>query len=224
MNTEFARLANDAAQIETSGRWHAVKARVKILAQDPGSGNGWLVQLFGGLCCQTFSEYLGLKHTYQKKQNGDAALLAWRARNLLELSVWATYCVRGRENARRLFQRALGDGMESLEGPFDVSAAALECGIGEQFSVSYRMLSKFAHPTAMQIVAAPDDAREALQRDVFYGEGCLFFCVAFNTLESQLLATGAVAQADCRSAARCGDEAELTADGQDLVFSGAFGD
>jgi hypothetical protein len=224
MNTELARLANNAAQIETSGRWHAVKARVKFLAHNPGSGNGWWVQLFGGLCCQTFSEYLALKRTYEKKENGDAALLAWRARNLLELSVWATYCVTARENARRLFQRASCDGMESLEGPYDVSATAAECGIGEQFSVSYRMLSKFAHPSVMQIVAAPDDAREVLQRDVLYGQGCLFFCDAFDTLERQLLATGDVAQADWRSDARCGDEAELTADGQDLIFSGGCGD
>lgn len=231
MNAEFAKLANDAAIIATSGRWDTVKARIKFLAQNPGSGNAWWVQLFGGLCCQTFSEYRALKRTYQKKQNGDEALLAWRARNLLELSVWATYCAKGRENARRLSQRALSHDIESLEGPYErVSAAAMECGIGEQFTLSYKMLSKFAHPTAMQIVA-PDEAREALQRDVFYDDGCLFFCGTFNALERQLLAqpcdpvgkviasqygsqregggAGGVAQAESGSAARCGDEAEV---------------
>jgi hypothetical protein len=189
MNTEFARLADDAAQIETCGRWDAIKARIKFLAQNPSSRNVWWVKLFGGLCCQTYSEYLALKHAYEEERSGDEALLAWRARNLLELSVWATYCAKSGENARSLYQRALSDGIEPFERPNErVSAAAMECGIGEQFSVSYRMLSKFAHPTAMQIVAAPDDAREALQREVFYGEGCLFFCGAFNALEGQLLA------------------------------------
>lgn len=189
MNTEFAKLANHAATITTSGRWDAVKARIKFLAQNSDSANDWCVQLFGGLCCQTFSEYLALKCAYQRKQTGDAALLAWRARNLLELSVWVNYCAKSRENARHLSQRALSGGIESLERPYKrVSAAAVECGIGEQFRVSYKMLSKFAHPTAMQIVAAPNEEREALQRDILYGEGCRFFSGAFNALERQLLA------------------------------------
>jgi hypothetical protein len=189
MNTEFARLANDAAKVGTSGRWDTVIASIKFLAQNPGSANDWWIQVFGGLCCQTFSEYLALKRTYETKQHGDVALLAWRARNLLELWVWVIYCTKGRENARRLSQQALSDGIESLEGPYKrVGTAAGECGIGEQFGLSYKMLSKLAHPTATQIVAAPNEAREALQRDNLYGEGCRFFSGAFNALERELLA------------------------------------
>lgn len=223
----FKRMVNEAAAIATSGRWDAVNARIKFLAQNPGSGNGWWWQLFAGLCNQTFSEYLALKDAYQDRKNGDVALLAWRSRNLLELSVWATYCAKSRENARRLYedagrdtrevfealiawgtktaqgtdwltpiknakqdlaQRALSDGTESPDGRYkEVRGAAKECGIGEQFSVSYKMLSKFAHPTAIQILAAPDEARETLQREVFYSNGCLFFLGAFNALEGQLL-------------------------------------
>ncbi len=45
------------------------------------------------------------------KSKTDAPLLAWRARNLLELSVWSTYCAKGRENARRLYEDAGRDAL-----------------------------------------------------------------------------------------------------------------
>jgi hypothetical protein len=48
------------------------------------------------------------------------------------------------------------------------------------------MLSKFAHPTAMRILAPPDEKREALQRDRVFSQGCLFFTGAFHALEGQL--------------------------------------
>ena len=60
--------------------------------------------------------------------------------------------------------------------------------MGEHFSLSYKMLSKFAHPTAMRILAPPDEKREALQRDCLFSHGCLFFTGAFNALEGQLRA------------------------------------
>ncbi len=49
------------------------------------------------------------------------------------------------------------------------------------------MLSKFAHPTAMRILAPPDERTEALQRDYFFSQGCLFFTGTFSALEGQLL-------------------------------------
>lgn len=227
MDAEFSRLVDEAADIAASGRWAAVNERIKHLAANPGVDNDWWVQLFACLCSQIFSEYLLLKRAHGAKENGDAPLLAWRARNLLELSVWSTYCAKSRENARRLYedagrdalglynaftkwgaataqstdwlepianakqdlsQRAVSDGIESLDGPYKhVKEAAQECGIGDHFSLSYRMLSKFAHPTAMQILASPDEARDALQKDCFFSQGCLFFTGAFVALEGQLI-------------------------------------
>ena len=88
-----------------------------------------------------------------------------------------------------LSERArLVDGIESLEGRYkQVGAAAEECGIGEQFRLSYKMLSKCAHPSAMQILFPPDEARAALQKDCFFSQGCLFFTGAFVAVEGQLL-------------------------------------
>jgi hypothetical protein len=51
------------------------------------------------------------------------------------------------------------------------------------------MPSKFAHPTAMRILAPPGEAQNALQRDCFFSQGCLYFRGAFDSPESQL--TGA---------------------------------
>ena len=87
-----------------------------------------------------------------------------------------------------LAERALAnEGIESLDGKFkEVRDAAIECGLGEHFSLSYKVLSKFAHPTAMRILAPPNDKTEAVQREVFYSQGCLFFTGAFHALEREL--------------------------------------
>lgn len=229
MDPEFSRLVNEAAGIASSGRWAAVNARIEALAANPGPDNAWWVQLFASLCSQNFGEYLSLKRTYENKQNDDAPLLAWRARNLLELSVWSTFCAKSRDNARRVYEDAgrdvrgifdafikwgaataqasdwldplaaakqdlserarLLDGITSLDGSYkQLSEAAKESGIGDHFSLSYKMLSKFAHPTAMRILAAPDEKKENLQRDCFFSQGCLFFTGAFHALEGQLCA------------------------------------
>jgi uncharacterized protein DUF5677 len=226
MDPGFSRLVDESASIPASGRWGAVNEKIKQLAANPGVNNDWWVQLFGSLCFQIFSEYLSLKRAHGEKRD-EVSLVAWRARNLLELSVWCLYCSKSRENARRLYedagrdvlglfsaftkwgtataqdpdwldlitgakqdlsQRAISDGIASLDGPYmQVSDAAKEAGIGEHFSLSYRMLSKFAHPTAMQILAPPDEAKAALQKDCFFSQGCLFFTGAFTALEGQLL-------------------------------------
>jgi hypothetical protein len=226
MDAEFSRLVDEAANISVSGRWEAVNERIKYLAANPDADKVWCVQLFSSLCFLVFSEYLSLKRAHDLKRD-EASLLAWRARNLLELSVWCLYCSKNRENARRLYedagrdvlgifsaytkwgvatsqdpewvdlftgakqelsQRAATDGIATLDGPYkQVSDAAKESGIGEHFALSYRMLSKFAHPTAMQILAPFDESKTAQQKDLFFSQGCLFFAGAFVALEGQLL-------------------------------------
>jgi hypothetical protein len=227
VNPEFAKFVNDAAYIKVSGRWSALNAKIERLAARPGVGNEWHVQLFGSICYQILSEYHRLESAYSVERE-NASLLAWRARNLLELSVWSTYFSKSRENARRLYedagrdvldllsafekwghataqstdwldplasgkqdlsQRAVAEGIETLEGSYKrVADAAKDCGMTDHFAVSFKILSKFAHPTAMQILGAPDKSRNALQRDCFFSQGCLFFTGAFVALESAALA------------------------------------
>ena len=227
MDPESPRLVDDAAAIASSGRWAAVSERIETLAAHPGIENAWWVQLFGALCSHNFSEYMLLKKAYENRQRDDVPLLAWRARNLLELSVWCNYCAQNRENARRVFEDAGRDaselfgafnkwgtataqpvdwsnrlasakqglserafhneGIDSLDGTYkQVRDAAKKCGLGEHFSLGFKFLSKFAHPTAMRILSSPDEKREDLQRDMFFSYGCLFFTEAFNALEGQL--------------------------------------
>ncbi len=66
-----------------------------------------------------------------------------------------------------------------------VHEAARECG-HTQFKIGFKLLSKFAHPTAMQILALPDPAKTIIQRDYFFSLGCLFFTGAFYALENCL--------------------------------------
>jgi hypothetical protein len=223
--TEFSRLVEEAANIAASGRWKAVNEQITLLTSNPGQDNDWWVQLLGSLCFQVFSEYLSLKHAYEETR--DESLLAWRVRNLLELSVWSLYCTKSRANARRLYedagrdmmglfsaftkwgtataqapewldlftgakkelaQRAAAEGIASLDESYKgVNDAAKDVGIGDHFALSNRMLSKFAHPTAVRILAPPDETRAAVQRDCFFSQGCLFFTGAFAALEGQLL-------------------------------------
>ncbi len=106
MNPDFEKFIHDAAQIAESGRWDAMNKKIEILASNPGKDNDWYVQQFGSLVAQIFSEYLLTKHEFSTKRNGDASLLAWRARNLLELSVWCKYFATSKANARRIYEDA----------------------------------------------------------------------------------------------------------------------
>lgn len=226
MNPDFANFVDEAATVKTSGRWDAMNAKIRVLAARPGAGNEWYVQLFGALCYQVFSEYHRLENAYSAGHE-NASLLAWRARNLLELSVWSSYFTKDRQHARRLYEdagrdvldllstfekwgkataqstewldpiaggrrdlseRAADEKIETLEGSYKrVAEAAKDCGMGDHYALSFKMLSKFAHPTAMQILGTPDEARHALQKDCFFSQGCLFFTGAFAALEGGAL-------------------------------------
>jgi hypothetical protein len=168
------------------------------------------VEVFSSLCASLFSEYLALKRACEEPRSVPS-LIAWRARNLLELSVWSIYCSINSDNARRLhvdagrdvlgifgafskwsaatgrehidvrtfdeaehelLTRSAAQGIESLDGAYkSVSEAAKEIGMSEQFALSNKLLSKFAHPTAMQILSPPNDAKAAAQKDVFFTGG-----------------------------------------------------
>ena len=113
VNPQFAKFVDEAANVKTSGRWDAMNAKVKFMAAKPGTGNEWYVQLFGALCYQVFSEYHQLENAYSAGRE-NASLLAWRARNLLELSVWSTYFTKDREHAHRLYEDAGRDVLDLL--------------------------------------------------------------------------------------------------------------
>jgi hypothetical protein len=84
-------------------------------------------------------------------------------------------------------EKAKLDISERLEGAYtQIRNAAQECDIAPDFGLGYKVLSKFAHPTAMLIMAQPNQEEERHQKDWFYSQGCLFFVGAFNALEERL--------------------------------------
>jgi hypothetical protein len=223
MNPDFEKFIHDASEIADSGRWAAMNKRIATLAANPGKADDWHVQLFGSLVAQIFSEYLLVKQEFSAKRNGDASLLAWRARNLLELSIWCKSFATSKANARRIYEdagrdaydlfaafetwgdntaqadewtqpfvdaksalaeRAAAEGIDPLDKSYtQVSNAAKECGLEAHFKLSFKFLSKFAHPTAMQILGYNDDAKTELQREMFFALACNFFHSAFAFLE-----------------------------------------
>ena len=101
MNQDFADIPNCAAEIVRSGKWEAIgdSLRKHCLA-----GEEWWRQLLTSLYAQGSSEYRGLTSAYANVGSKDPPLLAWRARNLLELCVWSRYCQSDRKAARRLYE------------------------------------------------------------------------------------------------------------------------
>jgi hypothetical protein len=219
---------DEAAVIATSGRWEAVNERIAFLCRKPAPHDGWWVELFSSLCQEIFSEYLSMKGAYENKRYGDSAVIAWRSRNLLELSVCAIFCAKSIDNTRRVYEDAGRDvrgifdvfikwgtataqpsdwldpistakeelaaqalsehGIDSLDGPYkEVRDAAEECGFGLHFNAGFKLASKFAHPTAMRILAQYDETKEALLQDIFFSQGCLYFVGAFGAIEGLLV-------------------------------------
>lgn len=224
MDSELTEFVEQAASIATSGRWDAVNEAVKLWAARPKTKDEiWYGELFGNLCSRVFYEYAALKDAYAAPPpKDDLALLSWRARNLLELSVWATFCARDRNQARQFFEdlgrdasnllrafqtwgeatnqspdwfqqgadardglanAALERGVASIDGKFtDVEGAAREIGIAHHFKLTNRLLSKFAHPTAM-LILGNSETRKMLKDSVF-ADGCLCFVGACTALEN----------------------------------------
>jgi hypothetical protein len=139
--------------------------------------------------------------------SGTVPAVAWRARNLLELSIWTEYCLLSEANAHRfdsdstrdaLDSLDLPDGMFSKEPAFSyrtererllsmckdaeisgmdeiftrVSNAAKATGWSDAFKYANKLLSKFAHPTALRVIA-PKCRYEGMRR--IFGESGLMY-------------------------------------------------
>jgi hypothetical protein len=89
---------------------------------------------------------------------------------------------------KELRERAASEGIEALDKSYmRVDNAAEECGMLSRYRISFKMASKFAHPTAMLILAPAGTLREETElRDYFFGEGCLSFIEAFVAIEAHL--------------------------------------
>ena len=124
----------------------------------------------------------------QSADKNDLAEVAWRARNLLELMVWTEYCVQDLTNAQSFYEDAIRDlvdmnrnrpGLddETRERLSSVVATLADPSkphkykrVGDVahdlqialYEDNFKTLSKFAHPTAMSVIAPLGD--DALKR------------------------------------------------------------
>ncbi len=225
MDPEITQSVDYAASIATSGRWTALNKQIIYYSGTPEAGGHWHFPLFSKLVFRVFHEYSALKTAYYEPKTDDLSLIAWRARNLLELRIWTVFFCRDEQSARRIYtdagrdaldmvkamvkwgkdtaqpddwagmfddadsllnERAALVGIDGLDGSYKaVSAAAKECGLEAEHALQFKLLSKFAHPTAMQIMGEMDDGAEQF-RDLFFSRGCAVFSLTFDRLESYL--------------------------------------
>jgi hypothetical protein len=87
-------------------------------------------------------EYHSIKDAYENK--GSIALLAWRSRNLLELSMWSAYCARSRAHARRVYEDGLRDLHDILDAYQRWSVATGKSAIHDQFASAKQDLAQRA--------------------------------------------------------------------------------
>ena len=193
----FSNFVVEAHDIKESGRWAALNEHIEKMAAEPGEGNGWYVQIYAQLCAQVFAEYHSLKWVREEPQYGDVSLLAWRTRNLFELSIWAHYLAKGRKSARRLYDDAGRDahdlfatfeqwGKRNAEAPDWLEQIA--SGKTELMDRAAEDGVEGLDGRYMRVDAAAEECGLAgmykvMSRECFFGLDCLFFLEAFNALE-----------------------------------------
>jgi hypothetical protein len=113
----------EAAAIETSGRLQALANQLGALLHGPRLGMKWHAQVLWTLAHSATAEYMSMKAAYDAPEL-DPCLVAWRARNLLELMVWSGYCMDKETNARRFYEDAGRDQKNLLSHTLKLGSAS----------------------------------------------------------------------------------------------------
>lgn len=76
---------------------------------------------------------------------------------------------------------------ENLNGKYrKVEKVAAEVGLEKIYQISYKMLSKHAHPTAWVVMMHDNTSMISALRKTFFNQGCWLFIGAFDTLEKHV--------------------------------------
>jgi len=220
--SDITDFINEVEDIKTSGRWNSLNEKIKILSAVSDNESEWITSVFSGLIYRIFKEYHRMQEAH-KYTDDDLAIVAWHARNLLELGVWSIYCTKNKGNARRFYEDAGRDhhdilvklkewGEKTHQGSewkkennnglkhftkaaakknvldldskyLRVSNVAKGLGLGENYEMANKMLSKFAHPTAGYVVLPIVGEGAKKLKVTFFIQGCVSFLAAFNHLE-----------------------------------------
>jgi hypothetical protein len=148
------------------------------------------------------------------KSSDDLNYVAWLTRNLLELRVWAGYCARSEKNAIEFYldsirdlldlNRYAGKQTEQERQGYKLirkflppgkahhaftwaSDAAKEAGLRKMFDGNNKVLSKFAHPTALSVCARmpKEGVKKIVQRFILLGQE--FGATSLKTLDNSYL-------------------------------------
>ena len=86
----------------------------------------------------------------------------------------------------RLSKAAAASGVDDINGNYDnVGQIAKQYPELKDYPIAFKTLSKFAHPTALNIVGLPPKAEEL--KPVFFDQGCLAFTKAVVQLAKRLV-------------------------------------
>ncbi len=148
------------------------------------------------------------------KRRGDLAVVAWLARNLVELRVWVEYCAMSEDNALEFSDDAIRDlvalnrkipglddetrtRLEAAEAGLprtkdshkfkEARDAAAIASLGEFYNTNVKILSKYAHPTALSVMAALGEASVKPLRAQFSGVGLTIANEALQKLDSSFI-------------------------------------
>ena len=104
----YARLANS---VVNTNRWSELEK--KMLSTESNIFlNSRQQNVFFELLCALRTEYDSLKYDYSENKYTSRSLLAWRARNILEINTWLRFCCEKTENAEEFFKWAGEDQLE----------------------------------------------------------------------------------------------------------------
>ena len=115
IDAELKRLMALGTEIRSSGKWSAANEGIKWLAATIGPDQAWELQVVSGLFSSMFSEFGALERGHQSAHYRLGPQMAWHARNLLEIQVWAAYCATGSTHSRRLYEDAGRDAVQILQ-------------------------------------------------------------------------------------------------------------
>lgn len=113
MTFDFTDHIKEADEIRTSVRWNALNEKIKKQAAISDKKLEWRSHVFSGLTYRIFSEYHRIKEAHERNDD-ELAIVAWHARNLLELMIWTRYCTTDDDKARRFYEDAGRDHYDLL--------------------------------------------------------------------------------------------------------------
>jgi hypothetical protein len=117
----IAKMIAGAEGISGSGRLAALKDCAAAMPGQAPSEMKWHAEVLASLTNATCHEYESLTTAFGgpladdfDNRQLDVPLLSWRARNLLELLIWSTWCTTSEDNARRFYEDAHRDHLDIL--------------------------------------------------------------------------------------------------------------